>query len=77
MTKSREEQIEEIKKAATEVLKLLGNLENLASEADFGVEFSSTEITFNDWQSSDCYGEGNSDTFGVYSDGSVWETSSC
>lgn len=75
----RYEQIAVLQEKASELAKLFGEVEKLANEASFGMEFNGGEglITFDDWQSSDCYGEGNSDTFGVYSDGSIWETSSC
>ena len=77
MSKTREEKREEIEEVAIEVAKLLGKLETMANEASFGMEVSGGYLTFNDWQSSDCYGEGNSETFGVNEDGSVWYTSSC
>ena len=63
---------------AIEAAKVIRELQELARDNDFGFELQdSGEMTFIDWQSSDCYGEGDSDTFGVYSDGSVWMTSSC
>lgn len=77
MSKTREEKRQEIEEVAVEVAKLLGKLETMANEASFGMEVSGGYLTFNDWQSSDCYGEGNSETFGVNADGSVWYTSSC
>ena len=77
MSKTREEKRQEIEEVAVEVAKLLGKLETMANEASFGMEVSGGYLTFNDWQSSDCYGEGNSETCGVNEDGSVWYTSSC
>lgn len=74
---SRAEKMQKIEETAVEVAKLLGKLEEMANDASFGMEVSGGYLTFNDWQSSDCYGEGNSDTFGVNEDGSVWYTSSC
>lgn len=77
MTVSREDKRLEIEATAIEVAKLLGKLETMANEASFGMDVSGAYLTFNDWQSSDCYGEGNSETFGVNEDGSVWYSSSC
>lgn len=63
---------------AVEAAKVIQELQELAHQNDFGFEITySGEMTFEDWQSSDCFGEGNSETFGVYADGSVWVTSSC
>lgn len=63
---------------AVEAQKTIRELEELARENDFGFAITlSGEMIFEDWQSSDCFGEGNSETFGVYADGSVWVTSSC
>ena len=63
---------------AVEAQKTIRELEELARENDFGFAITlNGEMTFEDWQSSDCFGEGNSETFGVYADGSVWVTSSC
>lgn len=75
----RYEKIAVLQEKASELAKLIGEVEKLARDADFGVSFQDGNglITFEDWQSSDCFGEGNSDTFGVYNDGSIWETSSC
>ena len=75
----RYEQIAVLQEKAAELAKMIGEVETLANAADFGMTFHGEEglITFEDWQSSDCFGEGNSDTFGVYNDGSIWETSSC
>ncbi len=70
--------IKELQTKAVEAQKIIRELEELARENDFGfIRNYSGEMTFEDWQSSDCYGEGNSETFGVYADGSVWVTSSC
>lgn len=70
--------IEEIKAKAVEAQKIIRELEELARDNDFGFEMTySGEMTFEDWQSSDCFGEGNSETFGVNADGSVWLTSGC
>lgn len=63
---------------AVEAAKVIQDLQELARQNDFGFEITySGEMTFEDWQSSDCFGEGNSETFGVYADGSVWVTSGC
>lgn len=63
---------------AVEAAKVIQELQELARQNDFGLDISCDgEMTFEDWQSSDCFGEGNSETFGVYADGSVWVTSSC
>lgn len=63
---------------AIEAQKVIRELEQLAKDSDFGFEMAyDGEMTFQDWQSSDCYGEGNSETFGVYPDGSIWMTSGC
>ncbi len=70
--------IKELREKAVEAQKIIRELEELARENDFGFEMSyHGEFTFEDWQSSDCYGEGNSETFGVNPDGTVWITSSC
>lgn len=70
--------VEELQAKAVEAQKIIRELEELARENDFGFEMNySGEMIFEDWQSSDCYGEGNSETFGVNADGSVWITSSC
>lgn len=70
--------IEAVMAKAVEAQKTIRELEELARENDFGFAITlSGEMTFEDWQSSDCFGEGNSETFGVYADGSVWVTSSC
>lgn len=70
--------IEEIKAKAVEAQKIIRELEELARDNDFGFEMTySGEMTFEDWQSSDCFGEGNSETFGISSDGNVWVTSGC
>lgn len=63
---------------ALEASKVIRELGDLARENGFGLELNEYgDLTFNDWHSSDCYGEGNSDTFGVNSDGTIWVTSSC
>lgn len=69
--------IEEMTEKAKEILKLVNQLEEMASENDFGMDIYSDQITFSDWLSSDCFGEGNSEEFGVASDGNVWHSSSC
>lgn len=70
--------ISELQAKAVEAQKIIRELEVLARENDFGFEMNySGEMTFEDWQSSDCFGEGNSETFGVNADGSVWLTSGC
>lgn len=70
--------IKELQEKALETQKVIKELEELARENGFGLELNEYgDLTFNDWHSSDCYGEGNSDTFGVNSDGSVWVTSGC
>ena len=70
--------IKELQEKAVEAQKIIRELEELARENDFGFEMNyGGEMTFEDWQSSDCYGEGNSETFGVNTDGSVWVTSGC
>lgn len=63
---------------AVEAAKVIKELQDLAAANNFGCEMDyEGNLTFEDWQSSDCYGEGNSETFGVHADGSVWMTSSC
>lgn len=70
--------IKELQEKAVEAQKVIRELEELARENDFGFIVSlGGEMVFEDWQSSDCFGEGNSETFGVNPDGSVWLTSSC
>lgn len=70
--------IDAVMAKAVEAQKTIRELEELARENDFGFAITfSGEMTFEDWQASDCFGEGNSETFGVYADGSVWVTSSC
>lgn len=70
--------IDQIQEKALEAQKIIKELHALAEANDFGLDISCDgEMTFEDWQSSDCFGEGNSETFGVYADGSVWVTSSC
>lgn len=63
---------------AVEAHKVIRELEELARDNDFGFTLNyDGDMIFEDWQSSDCFGEGNSETFGVNQDGSVWVTSSC
>lgn len=63
---------------AVEAAKIIRELQDMAQANDFGFEMNyGGEMTFEDWQSSDCFGEGNSETFRVHLDGSVWLTSSC
>lgn len=69
--------IEEMTEKAKEILKLTQELEEMASANDFGVNMYSDQISFDDWLSSDCFGEGNSEEFGVARDGAVWYSSSC
>lgn len=70
--------IKELQEKAVEAQKVICELEELARENDFGFTVNlGGEMVFEDWQSSDCYGEGNSETFGVNPDGSVWLTSGC
>lgn len=69
--------IEEMTAKAKEIMKLTQELEQMANENDFGMEIYSDQISFNDWLSSDCFGEGNSEEFGVGADGNVWHASSC
>lgn len=74
---SRDAQIARIKEVAKEITGKLGELRSLAEDAQFGMEFEYESIKFNDWLSSDCYGEGNGETFFVGEDGTTWEESSC
>lgn len=70
--------IKELQEKAVEAQKVIRELEELARENDFGFIVNlGGDMVFEDWQSSDCYGEGNSETFGVNPDGSVWLTSGC
>lgn len=69
--------ITEMEQKAKDILKLVKELEEMASANDFGVEIYSDQISFQDWLSSDCYGEGNSEEFGVGADGNTWHSSSC
>lgn len=72
-----ERNIVALEEKAKEILKLVEELNELAEANDFGVDFSESQINFSDWLSSDCYGEGNSEEFGVGADGNVWHASSC
>lgn len=69
--------IKGMEEKAKEILKMVRELEEMASNNDFGVDICSDQINFSDWLSSDCYGEGNSEEFGVGADGNVWHASSC
>lgn len=69
--------IPEMEQKAKEILKLVQDLEKMASDNDFGLTVDSDQINFQDWLSSDCYGEGNSEEFGVGADGHTWHSSSC
>lgn len=69
--------IAQLTEKAKEILKLTEELENLARENDFGVNIYSNSISFDDWLSSDCFEEGNSEGFDVNADGNVWYSSSC
>ncbi|AAQ81382.1 hypothetical protein PHG31p62 [Aeromonas phage 31] len=62
---------------AKELQKLLIEVNDLASENNYGVQINSdNSIEFDDWLSSSCYGEGD-EAFNIESDGSVWMSSSC
>lgn len=69
--------IEEMTEKAKEILKLTQELEKMAEENSFGLNVYSDQINFEDWLSSDCFGEGNSEEFGVGADGHIWHSSSC
>lgn len=69
--------IDEMAEKAKKIVEQITELEKMANENDFGFEIYGDRITFEDWLSSDCYGEGNSETFGVDGAGEVWQTSSC
>ena len=67
--------IEVLKEKAKVVSSLLEELETLANENNFGVNFDST-ILFDDWLSSDCFGEGSGESFSVAGD-NTWYSSNC
>lgn len=68
----------ELEKKATEFTKLFKEIEDLAREHDYGVDISTFAgtLTFDDWLSSSCYGEGG-EGFGTNEDGSIWYESGC
>lgn len=68
----------ELEQASKELVALYGKVKELAAANSFGVTFDEYDgsIEFEDWLSSDCYGEGNSEAFGVGPNG-PWYSSSC
>ncbi len=68
----------ELMEKAAALSKLFNEVAELAKDNDYGMEFDTSDGTmeFNDWLSSSCFGEGD-DGFGVNSDGSIWQSSSC
>lgn len=68
--------VEELTEKAKAISKLVIELEALAEEAGFGISIEDATVSFRDWQSSDCYGEGTGEDFTV-SDDSVWYSSGC
>ena len=68
--------IELMQQKAKEATTILGELEKIANENDFGMSYDDGTISFEDWLSSDCYGEGNGEDFSVSGD-NVWYSSNC
>lgn len=66
---------QELADKAKEIMKLVDALVAEAEQFGFSVSLENDAISFEDWQSSACYGEGD-DGFTVNSDG-VWYSSSC
>lgn len=70
--------VTELENKAKEAVEVLRELISMATEQDFGVDFDSDgSISFRDWQSSDCYGEGTGEDFTVNIDGNIWQSSNC
>ena len=73
----------ELMEKAVQLQKLLTEVRGLASENDYALKINGSEfnddafeLEFDDWMSSSCYGEGD-DGFGVYENGTLWQSSSC
>lgn len=67
----------EMEEKAKEILELAKELQKMAEENNFSFHMTSERIVFDDWLSSDCFGEGTSEEFGVTSAGDVWHSSAC
>lgn len=68
--------IELMQQKAKEAAILLEEIEKIANENDFGMSYEEGVISFEDWLSSDCFGEGNGEDFSVSGD-NVWYSSNC
>lgn len=68
----------ELMEKASALTKLFAEVKELATENHYGVDIDIGDgtLTFDDWLSSSCYGEGD-DGFGTAPDGTVWQSSSC
>lgn len=68
----------ELTEKASQLTKLFGEIKELAAQNSYGVSIDEDDgtLTFEDWDSSSCFGEGD-EGFGTNSDGSIWESSSC
>lgn len=70
--------VDAVMSKAMEANAAIRELKRLADENSLGLTLNGDgSMEFSDWLSSDCYGEGNSESFSVYEDGTVWQSSGC